>query len=599
MGVPSLRIPGRDSRQISGVPHPIGGQLMQKRLLGILASMAIIVTACGGATTTSAPPASTEPGASAEAPTAAPPDSNLADEQILRLYLGSEDPASLDPANASTSTDITVLHAIHRGLIYFDKDQNPVPALAESLPEVSADGLTYTFKLRDAKYSNGDPIVAGDLVYAWKRLIDPRTAALYQAIIQDVDGGQEIIDLTGVDPAPSDAELDAAMDKFGVAAPDDKTFVVTLDHPAGYFLNLAALWGTAPYQEKWITSPNATEAENYVSSGPFMLKSWTHQAELVIVPNPNWYGEVKPTLTEIRWHIGGDPAAAQAAFEAGETDQLKANPPDVPRIKADAELGPLVTTLPVLVFDYWGFDCTKGPTANVHFRRALAMAIDKETLLATAYGGQGVIAGSPVPPGMPGHQPDIGLPYDVDAAKAELATALTELGYSDVSEVPVLSFGFNTDAGHDIPAAYMQEQWSKNLGVKSELKGVTFDVFVNERPAHVYTLARNAWGADYPHPDNFLRVLFQSESGNNDEGYDNPEYDRLIAEAGSSLDFEASIALYNQAQEILVQDAPAVFTRWRVTNYEIRPWVTGHVPTSQDSNDIGDLFFETIKILKH
>ena len=128
------------------------------------------------------------------------------------------------------------------------------------------------------------------------------------------------------------------------------------------------------------------------------------------------------------------------------------------------------------------------------------MAIDKETLLATAYGGQGIVAGSPIPPGMPGHQPDIGLPYDVEAAKAELATALTELGYSDVSEVPVLSFGFNTEAGHDVPAAFMQEQWRTNLGVESELKGVTFDQFVVERPQLVYSIARNAWGAGLPAP---------------------------------------------------------------------------------------------------
>ncbi len=570
---------------------------MQKRLLGIFASLAVIVAACGGTTPTSAPPASTEPGASAEV-TAAPPDSNLADEQVLRVSLGSEDPASLDPATASTSTDIGVLHALNRGLIYFDKDLNPVPALAEALPEVSADGLTWTFKLRDAKYSNGDPIVAGDLVFAWKRLIDPRTAASYQAFLGDVAGAQELLDMTGTDPGPSDADIDAALENFGVAAPDDRTFVVTLAHPTGYFLDIVALWGAAPYQEKWITSPNATEAENYVSSGPFKMKSWTHQAEIVLEQNPNWYGDVKPTLTQIIYRIGGDPAADQAAFEAGELDMLAASPPDVPRIKDDPELGPLLTTQPVLVFDYWGFDTTKGPTANRAFRRALSMAIDKETMLATVSGGQGVVAGSPIPPGMPGHQPDIGLPYDLDAAKTELATALTELGFSDVSQVPTLSFGYNTDAGHEIPAAFMQEQWSKNLGIKSELKGVTFDTFVVERPKLVYSIARNAWGADYPHPDNFLRALFGSQSGNNDEGYNNPEFDRLLAEAGSKTTLEESIPLYNQAQEILVEDAPAVFTRWRVSNYEIRPWVTGIVGTAQDSVVIGDLFYETVQILK-
>jgi oligopeptide transport system substrate-binding protein len=570
---------------------------MQKRLLGILASIAVIAAACGGATTSSAPAESTAPGESAAA-TEAPPDSNLADEQVIRLYLSAEDPASLDPAIAESSDAIAIMHSLNRGLMYFDKDLNPVPSLAESMPEVSADGLTYTFTLRDAKYSNGDPIVAGDLVYSWKRLIDPRTASFYGGIIADVKGGQALLDLTGVDPAPSDADIDAALDNFGVSAPDDKTFVVELDHTAGYFIDLAALWNTVPYQEKWVNTPNFTEPENYVSSGPFMLSEWTHQAEIVLVPNPNWYGQ-KPTLTEIRQHIGGDPAASQAQFEAGEIDTVQVPPPDVPRVTADPELGPLVQAIPQTVFDYWGFWTQEGPTANRAFRRALSMAVDKETMMATVYGGAGLVAGSPVPPGMPGHQPDIGLPYDLDAAKAEFATALQELGYNDVSEVPVLSFGFNVDAGHEITAAYMQEQWNKNLGIQSELKGVTFDQLLEERPNGVYSIARNAWGTDYPHPDNILRVLFHSESGNNDEGYNNPEYDRLIDEAGQQLSIDDAIPLYNQAQEILVEDAAAVYTRWRIQNYEVRPWVSGLLPTANDSEAIGDYFLENVQILKH
>ena len=569
--------------------------MSSKRLLGLVGVVAIIAAACGGTTATTTPE-SQEPGTSA-APGASAAAGDLAAEQVLRVYYSSEDPHSLDPAIGETSTDILILHALNRGLLYFDKDLNIVPALAADLPEVSEDGLTYTYTLRDGvTYSNGDPIVAEDLVFSWKRLIDPRTASNYGAIIADVDGGQEILDLA---ETATDAEIQAAVDALGVSAPDDKTFVVTFDHPTGYALDLAALWNTAPYKEEWITSPNATEAGNYVSSGPFQLGTWEHQAEIVLTPNPNWYGDVKPTLQEIRFHIGGDPAASQAAFEAGEYDLVSTPPDQYPRVKDDPELGPLLTQVPSTTFDYWGFDTTKGPTANRAFRRALSMAIDKETLLATAYGGVGTVAGSPMPPGVPGHQPDLGLPYDVEAAKAELATALTELGVSDVSELPVLSFGFNTEAGHDVPAAFMQEQWRTNLGVESELKGVTFDQFVEERPQLVYSIARNAWGMDYPHPDNIMRVLFHSDSGNNDEGYNNPEYDALIEEAGSKLDINEAIPLYNQAQEILVEDAPAVFTRWRVENYEIQPWVTGYNPTSLDSEIIGDYFLETIKILNH
>lgn len=577
---------------------------MHKRFLGIFASVAVIVAACGGATTSSAPSApgaSTPAGSqstSSSAPASAAASGALADSQILRVSLGSEDPATLDPSKASTSTDIGVLHALNRGLVFFDKDLAPVPSLATALPTVSADGLTYTFTLRDAKYSNGDTIVAADLVYAWKRLIDPRTAASYQAFLHDVAGADAILAMTGAKPAATDAQIDAAIAKFGVAAPDPKTFVITLAHPASYFLDIVGLWGAAPIQEKWIKTPNFTEAANYVSSGPFMMKSWTHQAEITLVPNPNWYGQ-KPTLTEINMKIGGDPAADQATFEAGQLDMLAASPGDVPRIKADATLGQLVHTQPVLVTDYWGFNTKSGPTANVHFRRALSMAIDKDTMLATVSGGQGTVAGSPIPPGMPGYQADIGLKYDVTAAKAELATALTELNFKTAADVPPLTFGFNTNAGHELPSAYMQNQWRTHLGIQSTLVGETFDTFVVDRPLLKFSIARNAWGADYPHPDNWLRALFGTGAGNNDEGYSNKAFDDLVAKGGGEPDLTKSIAFYNQAQELLVQEAPAVFTRWRVSNYEVEPWVTGFIGTAQDSVVIGDYFYENISILKH
>ena len=505
---------------------------MQKRLLGIVASIAVISAACGGAATSSAPAAS-QPAASAPAASSGTPSSEpsaaasggaLAADQVLHVSLGAEDPDTLDPSLASTSTDIGVLHALNRGLIYFDKDLNPVPSLATALPTISADGLTYTFTLRDgAKYSNGDPIVAGDLVYAWKRIIDPRTASTYQAFYADVKGGAEILALTGKKPAATDAEIDAAIAKLRRRRPPT-TRRSSSPSPIRPATSSTSSGCGAPGRSRRSGSRprNFTEAANYVSSGPFMMKDWTHQASITLVPNPNWYGQ-KPTLTEIDFKIGGDPTADQATFEAGQLDMLAASPPDVPRIKADATLGPMVQTQPVLVTDYWGFNTASGPTANVHLRRALSMAIDKDTMMTTVYGGQGEVADSLIPPGMPGHQEGIGLKYDVAGAKTELAQALTDLRYKDaLRHVPPLTFGFNTNAGHELPSAYMQNQWRTNLGIQSTLVGETFDQFLVDRPAGKFSIARNAWGADYPHPDNWLRALFQSQSGNNDSLYKNP-----------------------------------------------------------------------------
>src|SRR5688572_751958 len=330
---------------------------MQKRLLGILASIAVIAAACGGATTSSAPPAGSQaPGASASsAASPAPSTADLAAEQILKIDLGTE-PPTLDPNKAQDSTSIAVLHALHRGLVYFDKDLKVVPELAAALPEVSADAKTLTFTLKDGiTYSNGDPIVAGDFVYSMKRTIDPRTAAPYSYVMSEVAGAAELIALSGAEPAPTDAEVDALMEKVEITAPDDKTLVINLSTPATYFTSVLALWINVPVQEKWITSPNATEAANYVGSGPFILDTWNHNSQIILKPNPNWTGATKPTLTEIQMSMTTEPAQAQAAYEAGDLDMVLTPSEDVQRVKADPVLGPQVVEIPQLAITYYDY----------------------------------------------------------------------------------------------------------------------------------------------------------------------------------------------------------------------------------------------------
>src|SRR6187431_3745101 len=181
--------------------------MSQKRLLGLFATVAVIAAACGGSTATSAP-ASGEPapaGSAGAAPTSN--TGNLAAEQILNVDIQGE-PPTLDPNKAQDSNSLTVLRALHRPLVYIDpKTLEPVPALAESW-EISDDAETLTFTLRDAQYSNGDPIVAGDLVYSWRRLVDPRTAAPYSYVMTEVEGADELLALAGADPLPADAEID-------------------------------------------------------------------------------------------------------------------------------------------------------------------------------------------------------------------------------------------------------------------------------------------------------------------------------------------------------------------------------------------------------
>jgi oligopeptide transport system substrate-binding protein len=586
---------------------------MQKRLLGIFASMAILLAACGGATTSSAPGESAAPGESTEA--SAPPESNLADEQIIRMALSGE-PPTLDPTVAQDSNSLAVLKALHRPLVYIDKDLNVVDELAES-HEISADAQTLTFHLRDAKYSNGDQIVAGDLVYSWKRLVDPRTAAPYSYVMAEVVGGPELLGMAGADPAPSDADIDAALDKFGVEAPDDKTFIVHLSTPATYFLTAMTLWVTVPIQEKWITSENATEAANYVSSGPFLMDTWDHNSEIVLKPNPNWYGDVKPTLTELHIPIFSEPAAIQNAYENDEVDTLMpVAAENIPRVKDDPILSLEYAEPTQLSITYYTFnngtdpsgegtlarcqDPKACPTNNKNFRIALTEAIDKQAFINATYAGIGQVANSFVMPGIPGYDEAINpYPFDLTAAKASMDKALAELGFSTAAEIPPLKFGFNTGAGHEPRVAFLAEAWRQAFGLETEQIGSEFSVFLTQRTAGEYDIARDGWGADYPHANNQLNGLFTCGGGNNDSQYCNKEFDALITQAAAEPDQAKQADLYKQAQRIMMDDAPIIALVYPPRPSLVKPYVSGLTRTPMDSDIPGEFFYETIQILKH
>ena len=580
---------------------------MHKRLFSILASLAIVAAACGG-TPSSAPPASTAPGASTPAATPAPSVSNLAENQILNVTAQGE-PPTLDPNKAQDSNSITILRGLVRGLVYFDKDLKVVPGLASSW-DISPDAKMLTFHLRDAKYSNGDPIVAGDFVYSFKRLVDPRTAAPYSYVTAEIDGAPDLLAMAGAKPAPSDAMIQAALLKLGVSAPDDKTLVIKLNTPASYFLTALTLWVFVPIQEKWITSPNATEAGNYVSSGPFILDSWKHNSDLVLKPNPNWWGDVKPTLSELHFSLRSDPAADQAAYEAGELDMVQTPSPDIKRVLADPVLGPQVQQIPQFATTYYTFNNfqdpnlksfkTPGPTANKDFRIALTQAIDKKAFIDATYAGVGAPANSFIMPGIPGYQPDLDpYPFDLASAKDHMTKALAALGKSSAADLGKLTFGFNSGAGHEPRVAFLAEAWRQAFGLQTEQIGSDFSVFLTQRTAGQYALARDGWSADYPHANNQLNGLFTCQGGNNDSQYCNKDFDALIKQAAAELDQGKQVALYNQAQTILMNDAAILPLRFGTTTYEVAPYLSGVISTGSDSVSPGDLFWESIQILKH
>jgi oligopeptide transport system substrate-binding protein len=627
-------------------------------------SSAATATPAGTSSASSAPTPVTSgspaPSASGGGETTAP--SGNAADQVFRIYCCATDVRSLRPQAASGSDEISIIGGLQRGLLYRDGEGNLVPSLATDLPTVSDDGLTYTFTLRDAKYSDGTPIVAGDIVRAARALADPRNAFDYGYEMCYIEGAFAVLgtdfgcsegDTPWLDPEAGtfdDATVDGLLDQLGVTAPDDHTVVFQLHSPVSYWSDITAMWLLTPVPE---SQTSWAEAADIVSSGPFVLSEWTHNSLMVLTPNPNWYGTA-PQLSRIEIHIGGDPAAAVAAWERGDLDEVGVPSSDVQRVLNTADYQTMINRSSTLSIEYYDFaNCqskdasgnflcppndavTKGdipggsPTQNIHFRQALTQAIDKTQLINVTFAGIGVAAFSPTMPGIPGFPTytadNTPFPFDQAAALANLATALDELGVAEPDPATVLPasdtcddtcqhtmawakvlgpmrFGYNCDAGHDQRVLYMASQWRQQLGFSGEqmdIRCTDFGTFRTERRAgNIYTIARNGWGADFPHPDNQNRDLFACGAGNNNSKYCNPDYDALLNQGAAAANYDAALPFYTQAEQLLVNDAPVFFMRYGEGVRLIRPWVQGLTQTPSDHQNVGDVFYETIHIAAH
>jgi oligopeptide transport system substrate-binding protein len=561
-------------------------------------------------------------------------------------------------------------------LLYYNQDLSLRPELATDMPTISDDGLTYTFTLGDHNYSDGTPIVAEDFVRAARILADPRNAFDYSYEACWIAGVDNTLG-TGFgcsegetpyhDPAAcaetgdaaacafDDATVDPLLEAIGVAAPDEHTVVYTLKTPTSFWNNIVAMWLLTP------VSPNQgdyAEAANIISSGPFMMESWTHNSQIVLVPNPEYTGPIMPQLDRVEMTIGGDPAAAVAAWERGDLDIVTVPSSDVRRVLDTPEYQSMISRGTTLSLEYYDFancpdadtcppnpvvgtaasgstgggDLLPGlsPTQNLNFRQALTQAVDRTEMIQVGFAGLGQVAYSPTMPGIPefptvtdANNP---YPFDVSAALAKMATALGELGVPEpdpatilpaddtcddtcqhtkawVKMLAPLKFGYNCDAGHDQRVLYLANVWRTNLGFSGQqldIRCTDFGTFRTERRAgNVYDISRNGWGADFPHPDNENRDLFVCGVANNNSHYCNPAYDELLNQGAAAADYASAVPFYHQAEELLAQDAPVIFLRYGEGVRLIRPWVQGLMPTSSDHVNTGDNFYESISIAPH
>ncbi len=480
----------------------------------------------------------------------------------FRMNLSSE-PPTLDWSLATDNVSIRVIENLMEGLTEYDAELRPIPAIAKRW-DVSEDGRVYTFYLRpDVYWSDGLQVTAQHFEYAWKRLLNPKTASEYAYFLYDIQNAAEY---------NAGTIKDAAL--VGVKTLDHLSFQVTLKKQAVYFPAITTFTATFPQRQDLIEKygDRWTDPAYLVVCGPFLLKEWHHEYRLTLVANEDYYGG-RPSLDRVIFYVVSEETTALTLYETGDLDRVTLPPIAIPKYKSH----PDYVQAPFLRGYYYGFNVEKAPFDDVRVRQAFSMAINREEIPRILKGGE-LPATSWIPAGMFAHNPTIGLSFNLKKAQR----LLTEAGYDSGSDLPPITLAFNTDPTNRLLAQNIQAQWKRNLGVSVLLDNMEWKVYLGQLKQDAPQVFRLGWGADYPDPDNFMN-LFTSTSGNNNTRWGNPDYDRLISEGASELDASKRLHLYDKAQRILTEsDAPIMPLFFAAQNLLIRPSIEGLTINAMD-----------------
>ena len=475
------------------------------------------------------------------------------------------EPMTMDPALNSTVDGGVMANHLFEGLMKWqdtgeeaDGSDGTVDnaeltyGQAESYDKVeNEDGtVTYTFHLRDGiKWSDGKDVTAGDFEYAWKRLVDPATAADYSYMLDSVVNANEIIA----------GEKDAS--ELAAKAIDDKTFEVTITTDVPYFEEICAFPAAMPVRQDIIEEKGdqwTFDPSTYISNGSYKLTEWTHNSQIVMAKNENYYDYENLGPDTITFKLMDDSNAMLSGFKSGELDFIQ----DAPQ----AELPSLIASGDMKILNYLGtyyvcFQTQKAPFDNPKVREAFTLAVDRTYIVDKVTQSGQVEAGGYVPSGISdadggdfrAEGGDYYKPTDADyEANCEKARQLlAEAGYPNGEGFPVVEYLYNTSDAHKAVAEALQNMWEQELGVTVTLNNQEWAAFLQTRKNGDYSIARNGWISDYNDPISFLD-MWMTGGGNNDAQYANPEYDNIIKQAKATSDATERMKLLHQAEDILV-----------------------------------------------
>jgi len=469
-------------------------------------------------------------------------------------------PRTLEPNMGGDVFSDCVITQLFSGLVELSPEMEVLPDVAQSW-EVLEGGRRYVFHLRDdVRWSDGVPVTAGDFEYAWKRVLDPVVGSLWANRLYDVKGARAFHQGSASDP-----------DSVGVRSLDESTLLVELEEPTGYFLHLLATFFPVPrhvieaHGEAW------TEVGNIVTNGPFRLEAWQPDESLVLIRNPGCHGRFTGNVERVELCLLPEWSARLALYEADRLDVLslyRLPPPERERVR-QRHPGEYIS-VPELATFYIRFDVSRPPFDDPQMRRAFVLATDRERLADVVLRGYEFPAtGGFVPPDMPGHSAGIGLPYDPGQARQLLA----EAGFPGGRGFPMVEALVPDPL---VPRSeYLQAQWWESLGVEILWESREWSLFLDRMDREPPHLSLDGWGADYPDPDNFLRVGLPRIR----DRWRNEAYDRLVEEARRLTDQGKRMELYQQADRILVEEAPIMPLTYPQEGLLVKPWVRKY-PTS-------------------
>ncbi|HHP5405906.1 TPA: peptide ABC transporter substrate-binding protein [Aeromonas veronii] len=486
-------------------------------------------------------------------------------QQIYVTNIGTE-PTTIDPQLVEETAGSAIVNDLFEGLYELDNTGKIKPAGAVSY-EVDKTGTIYTFKLRpEAKWSNGEPVTAADYVYGWQRAADPKTASNYAWFIE----------LTGVVNASEVTQGKKSPSELGIKALDDHTLQVTLKNPVPFFLKTLAHYTTFPAPKATIEKfgKDWVKPGNIVSNGAFVLKEWTPNERLSAERNTHYWNNQHTVLNKVIYLEIVSETAAYNRYRTGELHyttypleqykQLKSKSPEE------------LVSVPTLASYYYVFNTQRKPFDDPKVRKALSLAIDRETITDKILGQGQIAAYSFTPPIVDGFElkkPASQLQSKEERIKQAKAL-LAEAGYGPDKPLTV-DILYNTNESHKKIALAVSSMWKHNLGVTATLNNMEWKTMVSALNEGDFGVSRYGWNGDYNDASTFLDIMTSSSSANSGKWF-NKEYDALLAKAHDSRDPAERNALYQQAEALIDTDAPIAPIYFSVKSRLLKPFVKGY-----------------------